>query len=110
MHKEQVDIGLGIQFGAAVTAARDDYDALIQLGKAATVLGIGVTEQCAQQIVDRRGVQADDLGTGSAAQVELLELLADRFQVQARGGSRSSDAVKFLNQRIFAAETIESRG
>ncbi len=103
VQEQQIDVGLRIQLAASVAAARDDREALIELGKAPPVLGVGVAVERAQQIVDRRRVLPHDLGAAGAREVNFGQLLAHRDDIGARGPSRRARRLELAQQKVFAA-------
>src|SRR5428012_10215 len=81
VQKEQVDVGVWVEFATAVTAERQHRQALVELGKAAIVLGRRINEQRSYRVIDGGGQFADDFAAAGAGEMPRLKGLPHLVQV-----------------------------
>ncbi len=101
--EEQIDVGVGVQLGAAITTPRHDAKLLMQLGVMAGVLGVGVAEQRTHHVVDGGGVFAHHFGARRAGEVMLRDFLANHFEIDARDLSGRAGSFELQVECFLAA-------
>ncbi len=103
MEEKKIDIRVGIELLAAVSAAGRNRDPLIEAREAASMMDVRKAEERAQEIIDRSGEVAHDLESAGAGQVALEQLRTDGVEMLAGDRAGAAVAPEFIQQRRLAA-------